>query len=216
MSDPDDELERRLFQAARAEPLPAGGPARVVEALRRERLRVPARPRFPVWVLAAAAAVAAFVTWLALRERPETSIAAEPPGSTRFEPEKPVEKETAPRLEASRPSAVPSSFVPAPARSAPVTLADELTTLKRAEDALAHGDATHALEALDRYDHVLKGRKMRAEATLLRIEALARAGKPEAASGLARRFVAENPGSPLVDRARSFIVNDSNAAGGQP
>jgi len=51
--------------------------------------------------------------------------------------------------------------------------------------------------------------KLRAEATLLRIQALARAGNAQAASTLAQRFVEQNPDSPLVDRARSFIQEGS-------
>ena len=84
-------------------------------------------------------------------------------------------------------------------------MSDELGALKRASSALNAGDTRGALAALDQYDHVLKGTKMRAEATLLRIETLARAGQAGAASELAQRFVAQNPESPLVDRARSFV-----------
>jgi outer membrane protein assembly factor BamD (BamD/ComL family) len=84
-------------------------------------------------------------------------------------------------------------------------LSDELSALKVASSALSAGDPQAALVALDRYDRVLKGQKMRAEATLLRIEALSRAGQAEAASALAQSFVKQNPGSPLVDRARSFV-----------
>jgi len=90
-------------------------------------------------------------------------------------------------------------------RSAPASLSDELGSLKLASSALSSGDPRAALAALDRYDHVLKGKVMRAEATLLRIEALARTGQTGAASTLAQRFVEQNPGSPLVDRARTFV-----------
>jgi predicted Zn-dependent protease len=99
----------------------------------------------------------------------------------------------------------PIFSAPAPAHSAPASLSDELSALKRASSALNAGDTSGALSALDQYDHVLKGTKMRAEATLLRIETLSRAGQAGAASELAQRFVAQNPESPLVDRARSFV-----------
>ena len=39
----------------------------------------------------------------------------------------------------------------------------------------------------------------------LRIEALANSGQSQAAAELAARFAKQNPSSPLVDRARSFI-----------
>jgi outer membrane protein assembly factor BamD (BamD/ComL family) len=97
-----------------------------------------------------------------------------------------------------------------------MTLADELETLKRAQSALDAGDARRALTTLDRYDRAAKGQRLRAEATVLRIEALSRAGQHGAAAALARRFVDQNPESPLVDRARSFIAKDPSAAGGQP
>lgn len=97
------------------------------------------------------------------------------------------------------------SVTPAPVHSAPASLSDELSALKVASSALSAGDAKAALAALDRYDRVLKGQKLRAEATLLRLEALSQAGQAQAASALARRFVEQNPGSPLVDRARTFI-----------
>jgi outer membrane protein assembly factor BamD (BamD/ComL family) len=95
--------------------------------------------------------------------------------------------------------------VAAPAHSAQASLSDELGALKRASSALNADDTSAALSALDQYDHVLRGTKMRAEATLLRIETLSRAGQAGAASQLAQRFVAQNPESPLVDRARSFV-----------
>jgi outer membrane protein assembly factor BamD (BamD/ComL family) len=87
-------------------------------------------------------------------------------------------------------------------------LSNELEVLKVAENALRAGDTKGALAALDRYDTVLKGRRLRAEASVLRIETLSRAGQTQAASALARRFVADNPTSPLVDRARAFIESE--------
>jgi len=77
--------------------------------------------------------------------------------------------------------------------------------LKVAQQALASSDTQAALKALDRYDRILKGQKLRAEATLLRIEALSKSGQDQAAAELASRFARQNPTSPLVDRARSFI-----------
>ena len=113
-------------------------------------------------------------------------------------------------------SAPSTSPAPLPVRSAAPTgsalrapgastLGDELEALKRAETALGNGDAKGALDALDHYDHQLHGHELRAEAALLRMDALKRAGRAEQAAALAARFVAENPGSPLVDRARSFM-----------
>jgi hypothetical protein len=59
---------------------------------------------------------------------------------------------------------------------------------------VAHALSGDTLAALDQSDR-MKSQKMHAEATLLRIEALSRAGQP----------AEQNPGSPLVDRARTFV-----------
>ena len=217
--DPIDQLGARLFEIARSEALPEGAEQRVLEAARREISdKIPANARFSAhrkWLTATlVVAVAAAAGALLLLRPKEVSpgISAEPAPIAHREPE----RRTVPRVEA--PSAmvpaVPSppiapklapSAAPAAVHSAPASLSDELSALKVASSALSAGDAQAALTALDRYDRVLKGQKMRTEATLLRIEALSRAGQAEAASALAQRFVEQNPGSPLVDRARSFV-----------
>ncbi|HKO52613.1 MAG TPA: hypothetical protein VJV79_33125 [Polyangiaceae bacterium] len=217
--DPIEQLAARLFEVARNEAVPTGAEQRALQAIARERrqqrptpVRLSARR---VW-LAAAAAVA-LAAGFALLLRPKEAglgISAEPAAVARTQ----LERQTLPRVEAPSqavptapslpaPSKLPASAAPAsaPVRSAPASLSDELSALKIASTALSAGDTQGALTALDRYDRVLKGQKMRAEATLLRIEALSRAGQTEAASALAQRFVQQNPGSPLVDRARSFV-----------
>jgi hypothetical protein len=206
-SDPIDRLGTRLFEAARKEPAPEGAEQRAIAAIRRDRATNRPTPRHARWGLAfAAAALAAGALLLVRREQP-APITAEPASALR------------PSRGEQRPVAVPSSALPpmeapvasskgqppAPARSA-ASLTDELSTLALAESALRSGDATAALETLDRYDRVLKGQRMRAEATVLRIEALARAGQPQAASALARRFVEQNPHSVLADRAKSYVL----------
>jgi hypothetical protein len=212
--EPNDPLSRRLFEAARREPLSEGAEGRALAAaLREASARSTARPAQPArWAfgLAAAALAAAFLPIVLHREAPER-ISAEPERAARSAPsvpsaraaESPASTSQAPlparlpaRALANAPSAVPA---------AAATLTDELGALKVASTALGTGDARAALIALDRYDHVLKGSKLRAEATLLRIQALARSGDVPAASALAQRFVEQNPDSPLVDRARSFV-----------
>jgi hypothetical protein len=175
-----------------------------------------------MFVLPLGAALAVVAVWRARHAEPVSPISAEPSGTFRSGQHDPPREGPQPVVAASvlapAPAvpSVPSSKAPLPARSAPVTLADELVQLKRVENALGAGDTKHALDELDSYDRAPKGQRMRAEATLLRIEALSRAGRAEAAAVLARRFVEQNPKSPLVDRARSFVVNDPSAAGGQP
>jgi hypothetical protein len=211
--DPIDQLGARLFEAARREPLPADALERALAAARRgpvgsgrgSRLSRPAA--VTLWL--AAAALAAGAVLFVRNGEPTSRISAEPSSSmTRNRaPQPPSHSEpiadaapSATIVQESIPSASPSP----PVHSAPASLTDELSSLKLASSALSTGDAHAALAALDQYDR-MKGQKLRAEATLLRIEALSRAGQPEAASALAKRFVELNPGSPLVDRARSFV-----------
>jgi thioredoxin-like negative regulator of GroEL len=86
-----------------------------------------------------------------------------------------------------------------------MSLAEELETLKHARELLRSGDHQGALRALDAYTNELRGSNLGAEATMLRIEALAAAGRRDEAAGLAQRFVLQNPDSPLVDRARAYV-----------
>ncbi len=210
--DPIDQLGRELFRAAREEPMPDGALERALQAARAEHSVPVARLARPAkWSLfGAAAALAAAVALFASRHDGSERISAEPSstlmhGAQKAAPSAPVLAPTPVTSAVGSATPVPSLSAPAPVRSAPVSLSDELDALKVASSALAAGDSSGALAALDRYDRVLKGKKMRAEATLLRIEALSRSGQVGAASALAQQFVDKNPESPLVDRARSFV-----------
>jgi len=209
-SEPAHEPSARLFAALRDEPAPEGAERRALLAARAELGRSPSPTwlrRPAVWggVVAAGALAAAIL--LALRPpAPSAGIRAEPTSAR----EAPLRVRPAPSAAEAPPSPVSSApRAPAPPTPShaptPVTLADELDALKGASAALNAGDAAGALRALDRYEHSLKGTQLRAEATLLRIQALSKAGQAGAASALAERFVAHNPDSPLVDRARSFM-----------
>jgi hypothetical protein len=217
--DPIDELGERLFETLRREAPPEGAPDRALKAVRDDLATAASGSRFKgtwMFVVPLAAMLAGVALWFAHRPEPTSPISAEPAA--------PFGDRPAPSAEMPRSTAAPANAEPAPppnvkaapaAHPAPVTLADELELLKRAETALAAGDAADAFHALDRYERSVKSPRMRTEATLLRIETLSRAGRADAASALARRFVEENPESPLVDRARSFIGTNPGA-GGQP
>ena len=217
----------RLFAAARLELPPVGAEQRALAAALRARQAAPRAASRTALVASASTALllAAAVALLMRRPQRVESISAEP-ANARFvappashTPPPSIAESSAP-IASSRPgpgpgpgpgpSPLPSalrsplSSSAAPAAST-ITLSDELDALKVASSALNSGDSAGALAALDRYDRVLKGSKLRAEATMLRIQALARSGDAQAASTLAQRFVAQNPESPLVDRARSFI-----------
>lgn len=211
-----DDFAAKLFEAARSEQPPRAAVERAVTAAAEARRTRPAAA-FPGRQLAkwsiglALAAGVALALWRLSPSPPSgLAIVAEPPSAVVPKPRAPV-AEPAPSADqrASAPftTRAPAPRAPAPSVSTPLpaTLGDELDALKRAETALRAGDAAGALAALDRYEHVLKGSKLRAEAALLRMDALQRSGHAEQAAQLAQRFVSENPGSPLVDRARSFL-----------
>lgn len=214
--DPIDQLGARLFEAARQEPPPDGALERALAAARREQAnavsgsRVSRRTAAIFWL--AAAALFAGAVFFVRNGEPTGGISAEPRGSVERQhapqpPSQPMPAAdaapSATAVESASPSAAPRLV--APVHSAPVTLTDELGTLKLASNALGTGDARAALAALDQYDRMKGEKKMAAEATLLRIEALARAGQARTASALANQFIEKNPESPLVDRARSFV-----------
>jgi outer membrane biosynthesis protein TonB len=85
------------------------------------------------------------------------------------------------------------------------SLSDELAQIKRARTALRAGDARRALDLLDAYRASPTGGELAAEASLLRIEALALSGQRDAAAREARQFASAYPNSPLIDRALGFV-----------
>jgi hypothetical protein len=215
--DPLQSSEKRLFDAARMEAPPEGAEERVIAAARKRRASPPARPLAPgragVWLLLAALVLSALML-LVRRKEPTVAITAEPSQRAPMEeapPPAPAPPASA-AIDLNPPPRQAPQHAPSSRPAPPATLADELTALKRAEGALADGNAAGALAELDRYDGVLHGKQMRAEAALLRMEALSRAGKTAAAGALAARFVAENPESPLVDRARTFLIKKGDDA----
>lgn len=203
-----DELSKKLFDAAREE----RGTKEARDRVLRASLQVApseSRSRTPAIVaVAALAAGVAGLVWFGQPRSTGTSIDREavphtPTAAKRVEPREPR------RAESERPATAeqPKLLVPprtSSAGRAPATLAEELALLEEVRSALAGGSSGRALELIDRYERTLRGTHLRAEATILRIEALAKAGKSEEAARLAREFVEKNSGSPLVDRARSF------------
>jgi hypothetical protein len=221
--DPLDELGRALFDAARKQ-----RPSREVRERVIAELSKPRAPRFARYYALAVAAVAlgallvlVIVIRSSRREDPAIAISAErvlrgeTPSPLVPRPEEPpvtaaplTPSAPEPRVRHAGVSArKDQESAPAPAQAPPVpaSLTDEIAALDRARTALSGGDPGAAIRALDDYEQVLHGTRLTAEATLLRIDALARSGNASAASELASRFVEGNPGSALADRARAFI-----------
>jgi hypothetical protein len=108
---------------------------------------------------------------------------------------------------ATAPAAIPVAepLVAAPARRAasepaPHGLREQAEALDAARALLAAGDSRGTLVRLGDFDRRFAGGPLREEASLLRIEALARTGDRAAASAAARRFLRAYPGSVQADR----------------
>lgn len=81
----------------------------------------------------------------------------------------------------------------------------ELEALDRARSALGRGDASRALGLLDEYSTRFPKARLRAESSVLRIEALVARGHNDAALRLGRELLAREPNGPYARRVRSLL-----------
>ena len=138
------------------------------------------------------------------RPRSATAPAAAPaapatPATHEAPEQRPVEA-----AEAIEPPAPAVPLTPAP--SVPVRrLAAEVAILDRARTALRRGDTADATTALDEHAREFTDGALLAEAELVRIETLIRAGEIEAARRRAGDFLVRFPQSPLAKRLRSLV-----------
>ncbi len=116
-------------------------------------------------------------------------------------PASPASSADAPRPSAARlpePAAEPTA-------SEESSVHAELGTLEQARGALSAGEPARALSILDAYSTRYPRGSMGPEATVLRVEALVRAGDPSAAARVGNAFLAGNPHSPYAERIRSLL-----------
>jgi hypothetical protein len=114
------------------------------------------------------------------------------------------------------PTASPSP-VPAPitkhvavATASPApSLTRELALLDEARSAISAAAPAKALAALDRYDAECAGGAMTLEARVLRIEAIAASGDSARASAMAKKFLADHPGTQYAARLNKHVKEDS-------
>ena len=92
-------------------------------------------------------------------------------------------------------------------RESKETLAAEIQLIDRARGKLRAGDANGSLATLADYDKLVgHGGSMRAEATVVRIEALQASGDGARASALGQRFLARNPSSAYADYVKRILA----------
>jgi hypothetical protein len=94
-----------------------------------------------------------------------------------------------------------------------LTIEEETAALERVQSELRAGRPAAALASLDAYDKAAHGGRLASEALFLRIQALASSGRTAQASKLAERLLRDNPNSPLVDRARKYLVTSDARTG---
>ncbi len=119
---------------------------------------------------------------------------------------------TAAARPASAPKRVLEAATPAPSAPASASLPDgqsltrEIALIDGARRALATGDAPGALRQLDEHDGQARTGTLDREAQLLRVDALAHAGQPDAARALAERYLARYPNDPHAARLKALLA----------
>lgn len=103
------------------------------------------------------------------------------------------------------PAVAPPKVTAHAAPSTEDSLSDELAMIEQARTAVVHQDYAQALRLLDDYRHHFAKHRLRSEATVLRIEALAGRGDRDAASRVGREFLQNHPNGPYAQRVRSVI-----------
>ena len=102
------------------------------------------------------------------------------------------------------PKAEPAERVRQEPRTAPVPdIREEIRLLDQARAAVKSGAHDKALRTLAKYDQKFPRGQFRQEAQVLKMEALKQSGENERASALAKKFLAEHPNSPHVERVEN-------------
>jgi hypothetical protein len=209
---PDERIRARTKQLAR------NAMAGVSAARSREHARSSASPSWPVLgqalALACVVALVLIATARPSSEPPKMTIKPDvlepqPQKPATSEPREPVQTTSESVEGRLAPPAPPAAPVTAKRQSRPApTLAEEIALLDEARSALSAKDYARVIALVQRYEQELSGTRMRAEAQLLRIEALAQSGQRQRAADLAKTFVRQHAGDPLADRARTLANID--------
>jgi len=229
--DPSDDLTEALFEAARQERPDARTVARAKvltrNALRgiraasaRERARAEPPRYFPALGAALSVLVALFVL-VSIERAPERTdrVTTIIPEAIAMEARTPAPLKREPQAaheQAENAAPKPATTTGKRERRAAPTLSEEIALLDEARTALGARDAARVIALVERYERELGGTRMRAEAELLRIEALAQSGQRAQAAKLALHFMEQHEGNPLAARARALSKLDSQLEEEQP
>ena len=114
------------------------------------------------------------------------------------------------RAAVSAPAVAEPAPAPAPAVAATpaaALLMEELGALDHARLALVNGEGRRTLDELDAYDRRFPSGRLQIEAEVLRIDALAKLGRKEAARQRAEAFLRRHPNSVLATRVRAHVAD---------
>ncbi|WP_437850684.1 hypothetical protein [Sorangium sp. So ce363] len=139
---------------------------------------------------------------------PVAQMAVQPVQAPASEPA-PVEalaEETMAPAPAGGSSAAATKLDPKPSGTG-AALEAELGALDAARTMLASGNARGALSLLDAYSRAHPRGRLSLEAEVLRIDALAKSGRSDAASQRAAAFLRRHPNSVLASRVRRYVNN---------
>jgi hypothetical protein len=115
----------------------------------------------------------------------------------------PVETAELPPSSAAPSAARPERVEPRATATPPLTA--ELAALDAARTSLSRSDPKAALVALDGYSHDFPRGRLKLEAEVLRIGALAKSGQTDSARKRAEVFLRRHPDSVLASRVRSYV-----------
>lgn len=91
---------------------------------------------------------------------------------------------------------------PQPARPSSASF-DEVREIQAAREAVSRGDNSGAIATLNQYDQTHPSGVLKAESTVLRVQALSNSGKTTEAKQLANEFTGKNPTHPLTQQLKS-------------
>jgi hypothetical protein len=100
----------------------------------------------------------------------------------------------------------------APSERSKDSLPKELSLLDRVRRELASGNPRLAHRLLDEYEGLFPNGRLATEATVLRIESLARAGDRAGVAAVGKEFLTRHPNGPYATRVRS-MMGDSSRSG---